>query len=157
MTFLTLQRLGELVIANRNTKNLLAAGAKEIGADHYKYMVLLHGSWLIALWVFGQFNDVSRFWLVLFIALQLGRLWVLGTLKSRWTTRIIIVPDAPLITGGPFRYFKHPNYLVVIGEIAVVPLALGLWWLALIYTILNALMLWVRISVENEGLSTTDQ
>ena len=157
LTFLTLQRLGELVIANVNTKKLLATGAKEIGADHYKYMVLLHGSWLIALWVFGQYNEVSRFWLVLFIALQLGRLWVLGTLKSRWTTRIIIVPDAPLVTGGPFLFFKHPNYLVVIGEIAVVPLALGLWWLALIYTILNALMLWVRIGVENEGLSTTNQ
>jgi len=153
LAFLTAQRLGELVIANKNTKTLLSNGAREIGASHYKYMVAMHASWLIALWVFGAENEVSRFWLVLFVALQLGRLWVLATLKSCWTTRIIIVPDAPLVTSGPFRFFKHPNYLVVIGEIAVVPLALGLGWLALIYTLLNAWMLLVRIGVENEGLN----
>ncbi len=157
LTFLTAHRLGELVIANINTKNLLATGAREIGANHYKYMVLLHGSWLIALWVFGQENEVSKFWLVIFIVLQLGRLWVLGTLKSRWTTRIIIPQNASLVTTGPFRFFKHPNYLVVIGEIAVVPLALGLWWLAVIYTVLNGAMLWVRIGVENSGLNTASQ
>lgn len=152
LAFLTAQRLAELVIAKRNTQRLLADGAFEIGAEHYKFMVALHGSWLILLWVFGVQNAVSWFWLVIFIALQLGRVWVLGTLKSRWTTRIIIVPDAPLVTNGPFRFFKHPNYIVVIGEIAVVPLALGLTWIAVVFTILNALMLWVRIRVENKGL-----
>lgn len=157
LAFLTAQRLGELAIANKNTKALLLSGAHEIGASHYKYMVALHGSWLVALWVLGAENDVSRFWLVIFIALQLGRVWVLATLKSRWTTRIILVRDETLVTSGPFRYFKHPNYLVVIGEIAVVPLALGLGWLALVYTILNAWMLWVRIGVENEGLSGASQ
>ncbi len=155
LTFLTVQRLGELVIARRNTAKLLANGAKEIGAEHYKYMVLLHTSWLIALWVLGDENDVSRFWLVLFIALQLGRVWVLLTLKSRWTTRIIIVPGETLVAAGPFRFFKHPNYLVVIGEIAVVPLAIGLPWIAVVFTVLNGWMLWVRIGVENEGLATT--
>ncbi|MCF6321883.1 MAG: hypothetical protein L3J32_08970 [Rhizobiaceae bacterium] len=156
LAFLTAQRLGELVIANRNTKRLLANGAREIGADHYKFMILLHGSWLVVLWVLGAENEVSRFWLAIFVALQLGRVWVLATLKSRWTTRIIIVPGETLVAGGPFRYFRHPNYLVVIGEIAVVALALGLVWVALIYSVLNAWMLWVRIRVENEGLKTID-
>ena len=154
LTFLTAQRLGELVIANRNTKALLANGAKEVGADHYKYMVLLHGSWLVALWVLGGENEVSRFWLVIFIALQLGRVWVLATLKSRWTTRILIVEGETLVAKGPFKFFKHPNYLVVIGEIAVVPLALGLPWVAVVYSILNAWMLYVRIGVENEALGS---
>ncbi len=152
LAFLTAQRLGELVIANRNTKRLLANGAHEIGGEHYKYMVLLHGSWLVALWVFGAEYEVSRFWLVFFIALQLGRVWVLATLKSRWTTRILIVPGETLVAGGPFRFFRHPNYLVVVGEIAVVPLALGLVWVAVVYSVLNAWMLWVRIGVENKGL-----
>ncbi len=152
LAFLTAQRLAELLIANKNTKNLLANGAFEIGAGHYKFMVVLHGSWLILLWVLGAQNAVSWFWLVIFIALQLGRVWVLGTLKSRWTTRIIIVPNAPLVTKGPFRFFKHPNYIVVVGEIAVVPLALGLTWVAIVFSLLNAWMLWVRIGVENKGL-----
>ena len=152
LSFLTFQRLAELVIARKNTSALMAAGAREIGAEHYVYMVALHGSWLVALWVFGGDNPVSIFWLVIFIALQSGRLWVLATLGRRWTTRIIIPQNAPLITNGPFRFFKHPNYLVVIGEIAVVPLALGLWWLAIVYSVLNAWMLWVRIGVENNAL-----
>ena len=152
LVFLTAQRLAELLIANHNTKKLLARGAFEIGAEHYKFMVMLHGSWLVLLWVLGIQNSVSWFWLAIFIVLQLGRVWVLGTLKSRWTTRIIIVPDAPLVTNGPFRFFKHPNYMVVIGEIAVVPLALGLTWVAIVFTILNAWMLWVRIGVESKGL-----
>ena len=152
LAFLSVQRLGELVIAKRNTKRLLANGAREIGGEHYKYMVLLHGSWLVTLWVLGAGNDVSRFWLAIFILLQLGRVWVLATLKLRWTTRILIVPGETLVANGPYRFFKHPNYLVVIGEIAVVPLALGLIWVAVIYSVLNAWMLWVRIRVENKGL-----
>ena len=154
LLFLTAQRLGELVIARRNTSALLANGAREIGADHYKFMVLLHGSWLVALWVFGGENEVSRLWLVIFIALQLGRVWVLATLRSRWTTRILIVEGETLVNKGPFRFFKHPNYLVVIGEIAVVPLALGLPWLAVVFSILNAWMLYVRIGVENKALQS---
>ena len=153
LTFLTLQRLLELVISRRNTEKLLAKGAEEFGAQHYIYMVLLHGSWLVLLWIFGGQNEVSYFWLAIFVGLQFGRLWVLMTLKSRWTTRIIVLPNADLVKNGPFRFFRHPNYLVVIGEIAVVPLALGLIWLAAIYTVLNAWMLWVRIGVENDALA----
>ena len=153
LTFLTLQRLLELVISRRNTENLLASGAKEFGSEHYIYMVLLHGSWLVLLWMLGGHNDVSYFWLAIFIVLQFGRLWVLMTLKSRWTTRIIVLPNADLVKKGPFQFVRHPNYWVVIGEIAVVPLALGLIWVAVIYTVLNAWMLWVRIGVENEALS----
>jgi methyltransferase len=154
LTFLTLQRLLELVISRRNTKNLLARGAKEFGSQHYIYMVLLHGSWIVLLWIFGGQNEVSYFWLAIFIILQFGRLWVLFTLKTRWTTRIIVLPNAKLVEDGPFRFFKHPNYWDVVGEIAVVPLALGLIWVAAIYTVLNAWMLWVRIGVENDALGS---
>jgi len=153
LLFLTLQRLAELVIARHNTKKLLANGAREVGANHYIFMILLHGSWLVLLWVLGSKNELSYFWLAIFTALQLGRLWVLATLKSRWTTRILIVDGETLVKAGPFRFFKHPNYLVVIGEIAVVPLALSLPWMALAYSILNAWMLYVRIGVENKALT----
>ena len=153
LLFLTVQRLGELMLSRRNTEKLLANGAKEVGADHYIFMILLHGSWLVLLWLLGGENDVSRFWLAIFIALQLGRLWVLATLKSRWTTRILIFEKETLVKSGPYLIFKHPNYLVVIGEIAVVPLALGLPWMAVIYSILNGWMLYVRIGVENKALA----
>jgi methyltransferase len=86
--------------------------------------------------------------------LQIGRLWVLRTLGPRWTTRIIVLPNAPLVTGGPFRFVSHPNYLVVIGEIAVLPLVFGLWEVALVFSVLNAIVLWIRIRAENEALSS---
>jgi methyltransferase len=88
--------------------------------------------------------------------LQLGRLWVLRTLGPRWTTRIIVLPGAPLVAGGPFRFVRHPNYLVVIGEIAVLPLVFGLWQLALIFSVLNAVVLWIRIRAEERALVGAD-
>jgi methyltransferase len=88
----------------------------------------------------------------MFMLLQAGRLWVLRTLGPRWTTRIIVLPNAPLVTGGPFRFVRHPNYLVVIGEIAVLPLVFGLWQVALIFSILNAIVLTIRIRAEMGAL-----
>ena len=84
--------------------------------------------------------------------LEIARLWVLATLGRRWTTRIIVLPGAPLVARGPYRFVSHPNYAVVIGEIAVLPLVFGLWQVALIFSVLNAALLWVRISAENEAL-----
>jgi methyltransferase len=150
--FVTLQRLAELVIARRNTRALMARGAREIGADHYPVMVALHASWLAGLWLMAPGHPVQPMWLVLFVALQLGRLWVLATLKGQWTTRIIVLPGASLVREGPYRLLSHPNYAVVIGEIAVLPLAFGMPLYAAIFSILNGLMLWLRISVENRAL-----
>jgi methyltransferase len=150
--FLTVQRLAELAFAYVNTVRLRKAGAVEFGQSHYPLMVTLHGLWLVALWVAGHGREVSTVWLVIFIVLQAGRVWVIATLGRRWTTRIIVVPRAPAVAGGPYRWLRHPNYLIVALEIAVVPLALGLPLLAAIFSLANAAMLYQRIKVENAAL-----
>jgi methyltransferase len=149
---ITLQRLAELVLARRNTRELLARGAIEIGAGHYPLVVSVHVAWLIALWVFGRNQEVNLPTLALFIALQGLRGWIMSTLGTRWTTRIIVLPGEPLIKSGPYRYVSHPNYALVVAEIAVLPLALNLPILALIFTILNAAVLAIRIPVEERAL-----
>lgn len=152
MAFVTLQRLSELVIAKRNTARLLAAGAREVGAEHYPVMVALHTAWLAVLWFTVGDRTISLPLLGVFAVLQLMRVWVLATLGPRWTTRIIVTPEAPLVRRGPFRFVRHPNYMVVTAEIAVLPLTFGLVWVALLFTVLNAAMLAVRIGAENRAL-----
>jgi methyltransferase len=152
MAFVTLQRLSELAIARRNTARLLAGGAHEVGARHYPVMVAMHTAWLAVLWVTVGDRNVSMPLLVLFGLLQLMRIWVLATLGPRWTTRIIVTPDATLVAKGPFRFLRHPNYAVVTAEIAVLPLAFGLTGIAALFTVLNAAMLYVRIGAENRAL-----
>lgn len=157
LLLVTAQRLGELVLARHNTSRLLAKGAIEIGRGHYPLVVALHAAWLIALWIWGRDQDVNVLALIGFAVLQGIRLWALATLGERWTTRIIMLPGAPLVTAGPYRYFSHPNYAVVVGEIALLPLALHLPWLALIFTVLNAGVLFIRIRVEAHALSVIDE
>ncbi|MFN3846544.1 MAG: isoprenylcysteine carboxyl methyltransferase family protein [Paracoccaceae bacterium] len=154
LSLVTLGRLGELVLARANTRRLLAMGAREVAPGHYPVIVLLHTLWLAALWVFGTGQPVNAVWLVVFLGLQIVRVWVLATLGSRWTTRILIVPGETLVARGPYKYFSHPNYIVVIGEIAVLPLCLGLTWVAVLFSVLNAAVLTIRIRAENEGLMT---
>jgi methyltransferase len=153
LLLVTAQRLGELVLARHNTHRLLAKGAIEIGPGHYPLVVALHVAWLTALWVWGRDQDVNVLALIGFAVMQGLRLWVLATLGERWTTRIIVLPGAPLVTTGPYRYLSHPNYAVVVGEIALLPLALHLPWLALLFTILNAAVLFIRIRVEARALA----
>ena len=153
LLLVTLQRLSELVIARANTRRLLAQGAVEVGRGHYPAMVSLHSAWLVALWVLGWNRPVNLVLLALFAVMQGLRLWVLATLGRRWTTRIIVLPGAPLASGGPFRWLRHPNYAVVIAEIALLPLALGLPLVALVFSGLNAWMLRVRIGAENAALA----
>ena len=148
----TLQRLGELWLSNRNTRRLLAKGAREVGASHYPLIVAVHTLWLISLWWLALRRPVDTFWLGAFILLELARIWVLASLGNRWTTRIIVLPDAPLLRRGPYRWVSHPNYLVVVAEIATLPLVFGLWHVALIFSVLNAAILTVRISAENRAL-----
>ena len=154
LAFVTLQRLGELILARENTRRLLAIGAVEHGRAHYPLIVALHASWLLSLWWLAPGHSIHWPFLILFVLLQLGRVWVIRTLGPRWTTRIIILPGAPLITGGPFRFVSHPNYLVVAGEIAALPLAFGLWEVALLFSILNAAVLAIRIHQENRALAS---
>lgn len=152
LAFVTLQRLAELVIAKRNTLALLARGAREAGGDHYAYMVCLHAAWLGGLWLLAPGKPVHFGWVGLFLLLQALRVWVLVTLKGRWTTRIIILPGETLVRAGPYRLLNHPNYVIVAGEIAALPLAFGMPAYAMLFFILNAAMLAIRIRVENAAL-----
>ena len=157
LALVTLQRIGELVLARYNTGRLLARGAIEIGANHYPLVVAVHAAWLIALWVWGRDQQVNLLALALFVAMQGLRLWILATLGRRWTTRIIVLPGEPLVASGPYRYFSHPNYAVVVAEIALLPFALHLPLLAVIFTALNAVVLVIRIRTEAGALSASGQ
>ena len=149
-----LQRLGELVVANRNTARLMARGAREVGAAHYPLFILLHASWLAAIALTTPLDRQPNWPLIgVFALLQGLRIWVVTTLGPYWTTRVITLDDAPLVRRGPFRFVRHPNYWIVCGEIAVLPLAFGNWPVALIWTALNALLLTHRIRVETAALS----
>ncbi len=153
VAFLVAQRLAELGLAQWNTLRLRAAGGVEFGAAHYPLMVALHAFWLLGLWMLGHGRPVDPYWLALFAALQAGRVWVIASLGRRWTTRVIVLPGAAPIGRGPYRYIKHPNYLVVALEIAVVPLALGLPLFALVFTLANGALLVHRVRVENRALA----
>ena len=152
LAFVTLQRLVELPLAHANTRRLLAAVGHEVGASHYPLIVALHAAWLITLWWLAPGRPIDIPFLLLFLLIEAGRVWVLRTLGNRWTTRIIVVPGEELVATGPYRFVSHPNYLVVVGEIAVLPLVFGLWDLAIIFSLLNAVILTVRIRAENRAL-----
>jgi methyltransferase len=152
LSLVTLQRLGELLLAQTNTRNLKARGAIEVGAAHYPLIVGVHAAWLITLWAVGRDQAVNLPALAVFVVLQGLRIWIIATLGSRWTTRIIVLPGEPLIASGPYRYLTHPNYAVVAAEIAILPLALHLPIVALVYTLLNAVVLFIRIRAETRVL-----
>jgi methyltransferase len=154
LAFVTVQRLLEMQLAESHSRKLLAEGAVEHGREHYPLIVALHATWLAALWWWAPGRPISILFLTLFVLLQAGRVWVMRSLGERWTTRIIVTPGAPLVRKGPYRFVNHPNYLVVIGEIAVLPLVFGLWQIALIFSALNAVVLTVRIRAENRALAS---
>lgn len=150
--YLTVQRLAELWWARRNEQQLFAAGGVEYGTTHLPLIIVLHAAWMAGLWVLAYDRSVNPIYFALFVVLQFARFWVLATLGRRWTIRIIAVPGERLVARGPYRFFRHPNYAVVTGEIAVVPLALGLPIYALVFSVLNAGMLAIRIPAENAAL-----
>jgi methyltransferase len=152
LAFLTVQRLAELWWAKQNEARLLAAGGVEYGRSHLPLIILFHAGWMAGMWLLAYDRSVEPVFLALFVVLQIARLWVLATLGRRWTIRVIVVPGEKLVARGPYRWLRHPNYAVVSGEIAVVPLALGLPIYALVFSILNALVLAVRIRSENAAL-----
>ena len=153
LALVTLERGAELVWAQRNTRRLLARGAREEGARHYPLIVALHAAWLAGLWLLAWNRAVSIPWLAVFVVLQAGRLWVLATLGERWTTRIIVLPAESLVRRGPYRWLRHPNYVVVAGEIVALPLAFGLYPYALAFSVLNAAVLYLRIRAEEQALA----
>ncbi|HWG81021.1 MAG TPA: isoprenylcysteine carboxylmethyltransferase family protein [Stellaceae bacterium] len=154
VALVAVERIAELVHARRNTRALLARGAIEAGAGHYPLLVLLHGAWLVALlYAVPAERAPSWGWLGLFVLLQGLRLWVLASLGPYWTTRIITLPGAPLVRRGPYRFLRHPNYVVVVAEIAVLPLAFGAWRIALVFSALNLALLAWRIRIEQQALA----
>ena len=155
LTLVSAQRLGELVLARKNTARLMAQGGVETGAGHYPLIVALHAAWLVGLFLLAWDRPVNWFWMGVFVLLQLGRVWVIASLGERWTTRIITVPGEPLIRRGPYRFVSHPNYLVVAAEIAVLPLAFDLIAFAAVFSVLNALILAIRIRAESAVLFRT--
>lgn len=149
-----LLRVAELAHARRNTRRLLAQGGRELGAGHYPLLVALHAAWLIAIFVAIPASTPPALpFALLFGALLAARAWTIWSLGPYWTTRVITLPDAPLVRRGPYRYLRHPNYLIVAGEIAVLPLIFGAWRLALVFSAINAALLWHRMRIEDQALA----
>ncbi|MEM7445761.1 MAG: isoprenylcysteine carboxylmethyltransferase family protein [Pseudomonadota bacterium] len=158
LLLVAIQRIAELAYAKRNEQKLREQGGIEIGASHYPLFIVLHGSWLIALAVFVPLHaPISWVLVAVFVLLQAGRVWVITSLGPYWTTRIITVPDVPLIRSGPYRWLKHPNYLVVAFEIPVLPLVAGQVWLAVLFGFANLALLGWRIRVEDQALAARTQ
>ena len=155
LLLVALQRVLELIHASRNTARLRKQGGVELGRSHYPFVVLLHGAWLAAI-AAGVHDDpiVRPFPLMAFVLLQAMRLWVILTLGRFWTTRVISVAGEPLIRHGPYRYLRHPNYVVVLGEIALLPLVFGQIRTAVAFSVLNLAVLSWRIRVENAALES---
>lgn len=153
LAYVVVQRLGELVYARANTKRLLAEGGREHGAGHYPLFIFLHGGWLIAIAVFARPSaEPSPVLLAAFVISQALRFWTLASIGRWWTTRIISAPHFPRVKRGPYRFLPHPNYTVVVIEIALLPLLLGATWVAGVFTMLNAALLWWRIGMESAVL-----
>jgi methyltransferase len=154
LLLVALQRVMELVLGTCNTRRLKAEGGIENGARHYPLFILLHGSWLLAILLFTPAHQSpNRILLVLFIVFQLGRIWVIASLGRFWTTRIIILPTHPLVSKSPYRFLRHPNYVIVAVEIALLPLMFGDRIITILWSILNALLLTWRIHNENVALA----
>jgi methyltransferase len=148
----TLQRLIELLVSRANERRLRAMGGLEFAPGHYPILIAIHAAWFATLWWLAPGRPINFYFLALFALVELGRFWVLRTLGGRWTTRIIVVPDEMLVASGPYRFVNHPNYLVVAGEVAVLPLVFGLWQVALTFSLMNAAILAVRIRAEDQAL-----
>jgi methyltransferase len=153
LTFVTIQRIAELFLSARNTERLRARGAVEFAPGHYPVMVALHAAWLTGLWIWARDLPANGVLITIYAALQLLRVWVIASLGDRWTTRIIVLPHVPLVRTGPYRFLNHPNYFVVVAEIALLPLVFGLWEYAIVFSLANALLLLWRIRAEDRALA----
>jgi len=150
----TFQRVLELAYARNNTVRLRRLGAVEADAAGYPLFFLLHAGWLASLAAFVPATTQPHWGLLaLFALLQLGRIWVILSLGHCWTTRILSLPGAPLVRTGPFRYFRHPNYLLVIAEIAVLPFAFGAIAIAAAFSAFNLALIARRIRIEDRLLA----
>lgn len=151
------QRLGELFLSRHNERVSRARGAVERGAGHYPFMMGMHVLWLVSTVVEGMLRgpDLPSYWpvpLALFLLVQPLRYWAIFSLGTAWSTRVLVVPGGTLVARGPYRYLRHPNYVVVVVEILTFPLIFGAWITALVFTVLNLILLTVRIRTEERAL-----
>lgn len=163
ISIVILQRLTELYISKKNEKWLLDNGAVEFGESHYKYIVLMHTCFFLALIgeyyyrfhirnMNSDFNIFNAVFLVFFIILQIGRVWVITSLGKYWNTKIFRIPGSRLVNKGPYKFLRHPNYWVVTLEIFVLPLVFNLYYSMVIFTLWNLIMLNIRTQEENRAL-----
>jgi methyltransferase len=158
VSLVALQRLLELWLSRRTGRILRARGAVERGQEHYPLIVAMHVLWLLSTFVEGALRglDFPAYWplpLALFFLVQPLRYWAIFSLGENWNTKILVVPGAQLVRRGPYRYFKHPNYFAVVVEILTFPLIFGAWITALVFSVLNAILVSVRIRDENQALA----
>lgn len=155
MLLVLLQRAGELMLARANTLRLLRRGGTEIDRGGYKWFVVLHAAWLAAL-VLDVPSATLPVWplLALFGVLQLARVWVISSLGRRWTTRLIVLPGVPPVTRGPYRWVNHPNYLIVAGELAILPMAFSAIAIAAAFSACNLLLIVRRIRLEDAAIGS---
>jgi len=156
ISFVILLRMGEMILSRRNEAWLLQHGAIETGQRHYPVIIVLHVLFFASLIVeysVKQTITFNVFLLIPFFILQAAKIWIVFSLGKFWNTKIYRIPDAPLIKRGPYRYFKHPNYMIVVIEIAVIPLMFQLVYTAIVFSILNAIVLTIRIYEENKVIA----
>ena len=152
ISFLILQRLSELLIARRNEKWLLSQGAVQYGQSHYPFMIAMHTLFIVSIIVEYYLRggtQISWIFLGIFLAVLLFKFWALSSLGKYWNTKIYRIPGVYSVKRGPYKFLKHPNYMEVVCEIAIIPLVFHLYYTAIVFTVLNAIMLSVRIRVEN--------
>ncbi len=157
VALVVLQRLLELALARHNERRARAKGAVERGRGHYPFIVGLHSLWLVSTLAEGLLRgpELPVYWPVafaLFLLVQPLRYWAIFSLGESWNTKILVVPGTKPVRSGPYRYLDHPNYVVVVVEILTFPLIFGAWLTALVFTVLNAAVLRVRIKEENRAL-----
>lgn len=156
------ERLAELIVSKRNARWAFAHGGKEFGRGHYPVMVIIHAGLLIGcvleVWLLDRPFVPWLGWtmLAVVVAAQVLRWWCIATLGKRWNTLVIVLPEAPLVRSGPYRWLHHPNYVAVVAEGIALPLVHSAWLTAVVFTVVNAWLLTVRIRVENAALGYTD-
>lgn len=152
LSLITLQRVAEFHIAQRNTKHLIARGGFEMGAGHFPFIVVLQIAWLAGLWYFAFRADIAWPWIYAYAVLEAARGWIIAALGDRWTTKIIVMPDDEGAARGVSSYFRHPNYFIVTAECFILPMAFGLWWYAVLFAAAAAGLYFLRIRAETEAL-----
>jgi methyltransferase len=160
-TYLIVQRITEIYIAKRNEKRILEKGGYEAGREHYKWIVAVHVLFFVSLLseVLLFQKNLTPYWSVLlpiFIMLQIFRVWVIVSLGEFWNTKIMILPNSEGVAKGPYRYMRHPNYLVVTAEIMIIPLLFQAYITAIVFTMLNLVVLSIRIPIEERALLKND-